>query len=413
MSVRSVLEIRDFRLLLLGQGLSWVGDAFNPIALSVAVVLGGGGARELGVILASAIVARLVCTLLGGVWADRLTPHVIMVVTDLVRFATASGMAVSFAVGDPPLALLAALSAVSAGSGAFFFPAFVSLRPLVVPSVLRQGANATISTFQSGAQIGGPVLAGFVVAQLGPVWGFAINAATFLWSAACAARVSARAERGGGRSSMWSEVRDGFGEIRSRDWLWTGLTSAGMFHISSGVLIVLIELVAIRDLGGARALGLITAAQGVGGLLGGLIALRVQPRRILLAGFLALATMGLLPLGFAWPGTLPGILVLALVAQAGLMFFDVGWQTALQEGVPHDRLARVVSWDILISFVAMPIGSLLAGPLSERFATDTIMVSIAAWMLVAGCWPVLVRGTRSFTRPSAPSPAVGVVSTAT
>jgi MFS family permease len=80
--------------------------------------------------------------------------------------------------------------------------------------------------------------------------------------------------------------------------------------------------------------------------------------------------------------------------------------------VPHDRLARVVSWDILISFVAMPIGSLLAGPLSERFATDTIMVSIAVWMLVSGCWPVLVRGTRSFTRASAPHPAADVVSAA-
>ena len=401
MSIRDVVAIRDFRLLLMGQGLSWVGDAFNPIALSVAVVISGGGARELGTILASAVVARLVCTLLGGVWADRLTPHVIMVVTDVVRFATATGMAVSFAVGEPPLALLATLAAVPAGSGAFFFPAFVSLRPLVVPGGLLQSANATISLTQSAAQVGGPVLGGFVVAQAGPVWGFAINAATFLWSAACASRIQARADRSAERAPMWSEVRDGFGEIRSRDWLWTGLTSAGMFHVASGLLIVLVEVIAVRDLGGARTLGLIIGAQGVGGVLGGLVALRFQPTRILLAGFLALATMALLPLGFAWPGTLPGILVMALVAQAGLMFFDVGWETALQEGIPHDRLARVASWDILISFIAMPIGSALAGPVSEAFDTHTIMFAIAAWMLAAGCWPALVRGTRSFTRASA------------
>lgn len=111
--------------------------------------------------------------------------------------------------------------------------------------------------------------------------------------------------------------------------------------------------------------------------------------------------MALLPLGFAWPGTLPGILIMALIAQAGLMFFDVGWETALQEGIPHARLARVASWDILISFIAMPIGSALAGPVSEAFDTHTIMFAIAAWMLAAGCWPALVRGTRSFTRASA------------
>jgi hypothetical protein len=36
------------------------------------------------------------------------------------------------------------------------------------------------------------------------------------------------------------------------------------------------------------------------------------------------------------------------------------------------------------------------------------MVGIAAWMLVAGCWPVLVRGVRGFTRDGgAPSVATG------
>lgn len=222
-----------------------------------------------------------------------------MVVTDVVRFATATGMAVSFAVGEPPLALLATLAAVPAGSGAFFFPAFVSLRPLVVPGSLLQSANATISLTQSAAQVGGPVLGGFVVAQAGPVWGFAINAATFLWSAACASRIQARADRSAGRAPMWAEVRDGFGEIRSRDWLWTGLTSAGMFHVASGLLIVLVEVIAVRDLGGARTLGLIIGAQGVGGVLGGLVALRFQPTRILSRDSLPSPPWRLLPLEFA------------------------------------------------------------------------------------------------------------------
>src|SRR6478609_409814 len=128
MTVRDLMRIRDARLLLVGQGLSWVGDAFNPIALSVAVVLSGGGAAELGVILASGVVARLLCSLVGGVWADRVTPHRIMVVADLVRAASVGSTAVAFAVmGDPPVALLAGLAAVTAGAGAFFFPAFVSL----------------------------------------------------------------------------------------------------------------------------------------------------------------------------------------------------------------------------------------------------------------------------------------------
>ncbi|HYQ32978.1 MAG TPA: hypothetical protein VEQ83_07175, partial [Lapillicoccus sp.] len=117
----------------------------------------------------------------------------------------------------------------------------------------------------------------------------------------------------------------------------------------------------------------------------------------LLWAFAALGLYPLFPLGFAWPGGLVAIMALALVAQAGLLYFDVGWQTAIQQGVPHDRLARVVSWDVLISFVALPVGNVLSGPLSARFATTDLMTGIAAWMLLAGCRPLLVRGVR-FTR---------------
>jgi MFS family permease len=409
MTPRDLLRLRDVRLLLAGQGLSWVGDAFNPIALSVAVVLSGGGAAELGIVLASAVVARLLCTLVGGVWADRITPHRIMVVADLTRAASVAGMALAFAAGDPPVALLAGLAAVTAGAGAFFYPAFVSLRPLVVPTAALQTANGAISFLQSSAQVAGPVLAGLVVARFGPVAGFTVNALTFVWSALCVARLRARADHVAARSGMLSEIREGLAEIRSRDWLWTSLLSAAMFHVASGVFIVLVEVTAVRDLGGAHALGLITAALGVGGLVGGVVGMRLQPRRMLLWAFAALGLYPLFPLGFAWPGGLVAIMALALVAQAGLLYFDVGWQTAIQQGVPHDRLARVVSWDVLISFVALPLGNVLAGPLSEHVETADLMVGTAVWMLAAGCWPLLVRSVRGFTRVSeVPQPSAAI-----
>ncbi|WP_323096057.1 MFS transporter [Intrasporangium sp. YIM S08009] len=398
MSIRELTAVRDFRLLVTGQALSWVGDAFHPIALSVAIVLAGGGAAELGIIAASAMGARLLCTLLGGVWADRLAPHRIMVVADLVRAATAGATALAFLLGDPPLALLAALAAVTSGAGAFFFPAFVSLRPLVVPAERRQDANAAISFLQSAAQIAGPLLAGLVVAHAGPVAGFATNSATFVWSAISVALVRAGASRRTERTSVRAEIVEGLAEIRRHDWLWTGLVSAGMFHVATGVLVVLVEVTAVRDLGGAKTLGLVVAAQGVGGIVGGLLAMRLQPRRMLLWAFVALGLFPLFPLAFAWPGSLAGILVCGLLANAGLMFFAVGWDTALQDGVPHDRLARVASWDILISFSAIPLGNLLVGPISDRFPTSTVMAGVAVWMLVAGCWPLLVRGVRDFAR---------------
>ena len=82
---------------------------------------------------------------------------------------------------------------------------------------------------------------------------------------------------------------------------------------------------------------------------------------------------------------------------AGMVMRDL---LGIQQGVPHDRHARVVSWAVLISFVALPAGNVLSGPLSARFATADLMTGIAAWMLLAGCRPLLVRGVRGVTRGS-------------
>ncbi len=65
--IASLWGTRDFRLLVGGQGLSWVGDAFHPIALSFALIASGGSATDLGLVLAGGVVARLACTLVGGV----------------------------------------------------------------------------------------------------------------------------------------------------------------------------------------------------------------------------------------------------------------------------------------------------------------------------------------------------------
>src|SRR6478736_3199471 len=96
---RAASQRRSFTLLASGQGLSWFGDAFGPIALAVAVVAGGGSASELGLVLAVTMAARLACTLVGGVWADRVPPQRIMVVSDLVRAASTLGTAAYFASG--------------------------------------------------------------------------------------------------------------------------------------------------------------------------------------------------------------------------------------------------------------------------------------------------------------------------
>jgi MFS family permease len=391
-------------MLAAGQALSWLGNGFQTVALAVAVVLSGGGAGDLGVVLASAMVARVACTLFGGVWADRLQPRTVMAASDLVRFAAVGGMAAQFAAGYDGLALLCGLAAVASGAGAFFAPAMTSLKPLVMTVGQRQSANATLSLLQNGALIAGPAAGGVVVAAAGAPAGFAVNAATFGISVLSVLLIRTRADRAAPRQGMLHELRGGWSEIRDRDWLLSGVLAATGYHVANGVVLVLAQVVAVRELGGASAVGIIAAAEGAGGVLGALIAMRLRPRRYLRAGWLALLLMPLWVLGYVWPGVLGAVVAGAIIGYGGLFYFDVAWETAIQDHVPHHALARVASWDTMASFVGMPLGNALAGPLAAAFGTHSVLIVCATVLFGSGLVPLCVAGTRTLTRPPADSP---------
>jgi MFS family permease len=389
---------RDFRLLATGQAFSWLGNGFQTVALAVAVVTGGGGAGDLGLVMASSVVTMLIGMLFGGVWADRLQPQRVMIWSDLLRFISTSCIAVMFWGDGYHLGLLCLLTAVSAGAGSFFTPAVTSLKPLLVPAARRQSANATLSMLQTGCGIAGPMLGGVTVAAFGSPAGFAANAASFLLSLVAAAFITVRAERGP-RFPMRSELSAGWQEIRRRDWLLGGLFGATTYHVANGMVLVLVQVVAVQRLGGAHAIGLIAAAEGFGGFLGAAIGMRFRPRRLLRAGWLGLLLMPLWALSYVWPGVLWAVLLGAVIGYAGLLFYDVAWETAIQDHIPHRMLGRVASWDYVTSFLAMPVGNALAGPLSAAFGNDRVLGCCAAVMFTATAAQFLIPGARNLTRP--------------
>jgi MFS family permease len=387
----------DFRLLATGMTLSWLGGGFQTVALGVAILAAGGGAGDLGLVMASSVVAMLACTLFGGVWADRLQPTRVMVLSDLVRFGATGAMALMFALDAYQMPLLCGLAAVAAGAGSFFAPAMMALKPMLVPVERRQSTNASLSLLQTVCMVVGPAVGGVVVAAFGAPVGFAVNAVSFLASMVAAMLIRARAVRAP-RTGMLHELGEGWREIRSRDWLLVGVLGATVYHVANGVVLVLVQVVAIERLGGAHAVGLIASAEGLGGVIGAAIAIRWRPRRLLRAGWLTLLLMPLWALAYVWPGVLIAIMVGAVVGYAGLSFFGVAWETAIQDHVPHRSLGKVASWDQLTSFIAMPVGNALAGPLAQAYGINPVLVACAMVFLVASLAPLFVRGSRNLTR---------------
>lgn len=90
---REVLRLRSFRLMLLGQAVSVLGDRMVAVALAFAVLEIGGSASAVGLVLAAGTAPLVASVLIGGVVADRLSRRTVMIAADLLRVVTQSLMA--------------------------------------------------------------------------------------------------------------------------------------------------------------------------------------------------------------------------------------------------------------------------------------------------------------------------------
>lgn len=401
------LRERPFRLLWLGRTGSSVGDSLIPVALAFAVLGIGGGASGLGIVLASFTISRASMMLVGGVWADRLPRRVVMIAADLVRFGTEAGTAALLIGGVAHVWQLAVLQAASGAAGAFFNPASTALLPQAVSREGLQQANALLSLSQSATNIFGPALSGVVVAAVGPGWCFALDAASFLVSVSFVAAMRVEANARPEAQRFWHDLADGWREVRRHRWLTAGFLGFALGNVGIGMFFVLGPVVARAHLGGAQAWGLILTASAVGGVLGGLVAYRIRPRRPVAAAFAIWSAGALPPFALVRPLPLAAIMVATGVLSSAILIGNTFWETAMQQEVRPDRLARVVSIDWLLSLCLMPAGQALAGPLTVALGVRPTLVLAGTLMCVPNLLVLaFVREVRSVRRRDKPGPVL-------
>ena len=112
---------------------SLVGDKVVQVALAFAVLDLTESAADLGFVLAARTATMVVFLLAGGVWADRVPRHALMIVSDLARAATQATLAALFITGVAELWQVITLSALNGAVTALFSPAADGLVPHLVP----------------------------------------------------------------------------------------------------------------------------------------------------------------------------------------------------------------------------------------------------------------------------------------
>jgi hypothetical protein len=394
------LREREFRLLFAGQSVSLIGDNIAPIALAFAVLDAGGSATAVGVVYAANILARVAFMLVGGVWADRLSRRRVMLAADALRAVCTGILAVAVITGHPPLGLFVAMVAAHGVGAAFFTPASTGLVPETVSAPRLQQANALLGIAHSTGSILGPALGGAVIALAGPGAALAVDAATFVVSAAALlAMRPPEHDRGEIGTRFLADLAEGWAEFRARTWVWVIVLQYAVWHmLVLGPFMVLGAVVARESLGGAGAWALILAASGVGELAGGLVALRLRPRWPLRAATWAglLWTPQVALLAAEAPAWL--IAAAALVAGAGMAFVVTLWNTALHEHVPARALARVSSYDWAGTLVFLPAGFALAGPVASVLSIPTVLWLGVAWSLASAVAVLAVPSVRAMGR---------------
>ncbi|MEE1781591.1 MFS transporter [Streptomyces sp. SP17BM10] len=377
----------NFRLYFGARTGSLLGDAMLPVALSVGVLDSGYGTAGVGYALGAWMAALAMGVLFGGVLADRFTPRRMMVLADLVRLGIQGALAVAFALGTPSLAAVVALQFASGLATALFQPGVAGLVPRVAQDVQR--ANGALRIAESLAGVAGPALAGVLVGFSGPAVVFAIYATTYGISAAClfALRLPPRAGEPAGESFL-RQLVEGWQEFRARSWLW-GVISVFLLY---GCFVAGLSLPVGTDLvvsaHGSTALGTGLAAMGVGGLVGGAVAMRLRPARPLACGTTGWVLFALYPLTAA---VRPGVVVLCVgwgLAGAGLALWSVLWATTVQTQIPGDLLNRVYAYDVAGSLLSMALGRALAGPIARLTGERALM--FASFGVGLACSAVLL-----------------------
>ena len=370
--------LRKIQLALLG---SLVGDWAYATAVSV-FAYGVGGAKAVGLYFTVRLALMAVAAPFLSTLADRLPRKSLMIGCDLVRFALVAAAALCLYVDTPawPVFILAGLASLASSA---FRPAQNAWMPALADSPEElTAANGSASTLESLSFFLGPALGAFLLTLTDIPTVFMVNAVTYLWSAALVASIRPRpgalAQQVGKQdapdeeaspSGLLRETVAGFGAVtHDRNILMvTSLLCAQTIVAGASAVFGVVLAVEVLE-SGAKGVGYIDAAFGVGAIIGGLVAIGRARKRRLASDMAVGVVVWSIPLLAIWASPTP-VVVFAVIILMGIgnPLVDVNFATILQRITPDEVMGRVFGTVEGACIATMALGSLIMPFLIEEF----------------------------------------------
>ena len=377
-----LMRNRNYALLWWGQLVSELGNRFHWIAVSLWVYSITHSAAAVSLAVSSMFIGGLLVGLWAGAFVDRLDRRKILIVSDVVRAVLVG--AIPLLIGAHLWLAYADLALISVAT-AFFRPAMFAVIPTVVNKQHILPANSFFSTMDTGTEILGPALAGFIAFQYGYAPLLYFDALTYIFSALCLLGTSVSPAREvpierPARQSVLSAIADGLRYVK-RDALQRQLFVLifPAYLVGSGLNALSTPLakgvVGITD----AEFGTFNSVWGVGFLMASLLlgwfGARVGRSVLIIGGFFlgfaSSAAMGL-------SRSLNALLLTGFAVGFANTLYYVGLTTVLMERTPQGVIGRVMaSRQVALGAVR------ILSPLAFGALGDVIGVRASIWAMAA------------------------------
>jgi MFS family permease len=380
----SLWRNRDFVLLSGGLAASMLGSRITATAYPLLVLALTGSAAHAGLVGFLAMLPHLLFQLPGGVLVDRWHRRTVMLVTDAGRAVAIGSLVAGLALGELTIAWIGAVAFVEGALSVFFQLAEQGAVRSVVPRAQLTAALATNEArYRSAGLLGRPL--GGVFFDVGRAVPFVVDALSYVMSFAAVAliRTPLQEAREARTARFVVEALEGVRWLMGQPFLRaTTLAVAGTNFLWQGITLTVIVLLTENG-ESATTVGLVLGGIGLGGVLGSVLAPRVQRRLppqtvVVWANWIWAAGVPMLALD---P---PPYLMAPLLVAMGIVgpLWNVVVVSYRLSIIPDNLIARVQGASMLVAWGTIPLGSLAAGLLLEAFGPVATLLVFAALMIV-------------------------------
>ena len=409
----SLFKNRNFSLFWFGEMASVIGDHISLIAFPWLVLQMTDSAAMTGLVFAVQGIPRALLMLAGGAVVDRTSPRLVILVTNGLRMLLVMSLAYMISQDNVEVGTVFIMAFAFGIADAFFYPASTSIIPSLVSRDDLQAGNAILQTTLHLGMTIGPVVAAFLIAgeissmsqnsggdlsglssyekdREGLARAFFVDGLTFAVSFLSLLFVKVRKfdeQSSESKSSLYSEVREAIKWVQSIPAVRLGFIGMAFIHFffMPMVFVGIPVWAKQRFIEGAYVYGLVTAAFGIGALLGAVATAYVKKP----------SDKNLVPLMF-WSYVFSGstlaliifydaywwAMLLFFVSGIFEAFFYVHFTTWLQKITPEYLLGRVMSVLMLMSLGLVPIADAIMG-FAIEFSLDITMIASAVFLMVS------------------------------